>query len=90
MSSQPNLEALDCDHTAPARWAVAVIPSDTVSFNKYPTRALWVGTGGNMSIVMADGNTAVFANVPGGTLLPVAAMRVNATGTTTSNVLAVY
>jgi hypothetical protein len=65
--------------------AFAVTPSDTVA---RPARALYVGTGGNVSVVMAGGQTVTFANVPAGMLLPIEVGRVLATGTTASNIVA--
>ena len=62
--------------------AEAVTPSDTV-VNQY--KALYVGTGGNVSVNLlgggtGSGNAVIFSNVPNGTLLPVHTYRVNATG----------
>lgn len=46
------------------------------------TRGLWIGTGGNVSIVNERGNTQVWFKVPDGTSLPARAKKVNTTGTT--------
>lgn len=72
----------------PASLAAAVTPSDTTSFTVQP-RALYVGTGGSVSVLLEDGTTVVFSNVPDGSILPVRAMRVNS-ATTASNILALY
>ena len=69
--------------------AVAVTPSNSQN-QPVPFRALWVGTGGDVSITFTDGTTAVFKNVPGGFALPQGGARVNATGTTASDLLAMY
>ena len=76
-----------------ARNALTVATSDTVNLKddatnnptgEYTFGALYVGTGGDISVVMLDGNTKVFKNVPNGTFLPIAAKRVNTTGTVTA------
>lgn len=50
------------------------------------TRALWIGTGGDVTLTTKGGNTVTFANVPDGTLLPVRATHV--TAATASDILA--
>ena len=71
---------------APAIDAFTVSPSDTVFFTTV-ARKLWVGGTGNVSLVTKAGNTVVFTGVPAGNLLPVGALRVNATGTTATNIV---
>ena len=71
----------------------AITPSDTVNIprnaaGEFPA-AIFVGVAGNISIVGADGEAAVFQNVPVGTL-PVRARRVNATGTTATGLIGLY
>jgi len=63
----------------------AVTPSDS-SNQPVPFRALWIGTAGTVTIVGLDGTVALF-NAPQGPL-PVAGIRVNATGTTASQIVA--
>ena len=48
----------------------------------FTSRAIWVGAAGDVSVVLADGSTTVFKGAQAGTALPVAATRVNTTGTT--------
>ena len=43
---------------------------------------------GNVSVVMADGTTAVLSAVPAGMLLPLRVTRVNATSTTATLIVA--
>ena len=73
---------------APARMWVAVTPSDD---DNLPAgcRGLYIGTTGNLSLVGADGVAVVFATVPVG-YLKVGPVRVNATGTTAGNIVALY
>lgn len=71
---------------APYNEFVDVTPSDSAgdNFDK-PTRALWIGTGGDVSIEDIRGTAFVFTNVPNGTLLPVVCIRVNSTGTVSAD-----
>ena len=71
----------------PSSLCTAVNPSDSVNFSE--CRALYVGTGGDVSVV-CGGSTVVFANAQSGSVLPVEVTRVNATGTTASNLVALY
>jgi hypothetical protein len=65
--------------------AAAVTPNDSTQIR---ARALYVGGAGNVSVVMAGGQTVTFANVPAGALLPIEVAVVRATGTTATNIIA--
>lgn len=68
--------------------AFAVTPSDTVSFTAgQEPAALYIGGSGNVSIVTADGTDVVFQSAVAGSILPVWAARVNATGTTATGIV---
>lgn len=69
--------------------AEAVTPSDSVNLGNI-TRALYVGTTGNIVVVMKSGRTATLNSVPAGALLPLRVSRVNSTNTTASNIVALY
>lgn len=81
---------------SPAAGAVACTPSDTVNIPSGACRALYIGgpTGGGYAdvvVMVADYSTSVtFKNVPVGAVLPVSAVRVLATGTTATNIVALY
>lgn len=76
-------------HDAPAAsYHMAVTPSDTVSFN-FPTTGLYVGVAGNITVVGADGAATLFPNVPVG-WHPIRCIRVNATGTAATSIVAVW
>lgn len=77
------------DATVSARSATAVVPSDTV-VAEAPTRALYVGGPGNIKVDMVSGGTVTFYNAAAGSLLPIQVVRIYATGTTATNVLALY
>lgn len=68
----------------------AITPSDTVNFAR-PTRGgIYVGTAGDVVAVLEDGSTVTFKTVGDTYVLPVIAIRVNATGTTASSLVGLY
>ena len=73
----------------PAEWAAAVTPSDSVSFTQR-TRGIYVGGAGNISVHMADGSDIVFNGALAGSTLPICCLRVNATSTTATNLVALF
>lgn len=77
------------DITGPARNAAAVVPSDSADLPNACKR-LWVGTGGAVTLVTVGDDSVTYTAVPSGTYLQVRAARVQATGTTASNIVAEY
>ena len=76
---------------APAQSAFAITPHDTNELSKKPTRAIFVGIGGDVSVKLTDDtNAVVFKNVPSGSILPIGCYLVMATNTTATNILALY
>lgn len=74
----------------PAPSAVVITPSDTVNFET-PTRGIYVGVAGNISVQLATLGTAiVFKGAVAGSVIPVRARRVNSTGTTATDLVALY
>lgn len=75
----------------PATKMVPVTPSDTQDVPGIP-RAIWVGTAGNVSCIGANDSAAstpvVLVGVSG--LLPVRVRRILVTGTTASNIVALF
>lgn len=51
-------------------------------------RCLWVGTSGDVNVRFPEGGSAVFTNVVG--MLPVDAVEVLASGTTASDITAIF
>jgi hypothetical protein len=51
---------------------------------------LYIGTSGNIRVLTHGGDDVVFANVLGGTFLPVQILKVFATNTTASNIIALW
>ena len=69
--------------------AAAITPHDT---NLLPTisRSIYVGGTGAVKVKTADGNDVTFPAVPVGTILPIRAQQVFATGTTATNLVSLY
>jgi hypothetical protein len=75
---------------APATKAVAVVPHDSDALGDIP-KALFIGTGGHLVLRGAGGGADVtFRNIADGTVLPVRAQFVRATGTTAADIVALY
>lgn len=78
----------DADSTCPIHKAATVTKSDTTVLPT--TRALYIGTTGDVAVTMADDGTVVtFVAVPVG-ILPIQVTKVMATNTTASNILALW
>jgi hypothetical protein len=75
------------DATVSAHGAVAVTASDATIFPT--TRSLYVGGSGDLAVRMADGMTITFTAVPIG-IAPFQVDQVLATGTTATNIIALY
>lgn len=69
--------------------AVAVDVSSSSQVLNGTCRAIYVGTTGNLALVTAKGTTITFNNVPVG-ILPIQATQINNSGTTASDLLALY
>jgi outer membrane receptor protein involved in Fe transport len=76
--------------SSPARRAVTVVPNDSQPLAEIP-KALFVGTGGTIALRgVGGGADQLFKNVPNGSVLPFRAEFVRATGTTATDILALY
>ncbi len=72
----------------PARSAIAVVPSDTVPLVRLP-KALYVGGSGDIVLRAVDNtDDVVLAGIAAGSILPVRAQIVRATGTTATQIVA--
>lgn len=74
--------------TEPAHDMASVTTSDTAYID--PTRGLFIGGSGNLKVMTAAGSTVTLTGVAAGSILPVSVKRVFATGTTASNIAALY
>lgn len=72
----------------PAVHAAAITPSDATDLTA-PTRSIYVGTTGNMTVKMYGGEIVTFSNVPVG-IFPIQCLRVNATGLTAGALVAMW
>lgn len=72
--------------TAPASHAEAITPSDSVPLARV-TRALYVGSGGDVRVRMVSGQIVTFRGVQGGMFYPVRVEQVMATGTTATDLM---
>jgi hypothetical protein len=77
------------DQSAPARNWLAVTPSDTVNLPA-GCRGLFVATAGTLSLVGADNVAVTFTITDTGRLLPLGVKRVNAAGTSSTGIVALY
>jgi len=78
--------------------AAAVTPSDTVDIPSVSTQAgtgnngcvLYVGVGGDVKVTTAGGDTVVFVGLLAGMFLPVQVLKVWATNTTATDIVALW
>jgi hypothetical protein len=78
---------MNIDALAAYYFAEAVTPADAATIPQ--TRGLYVGGAGNLTVTMADGETATFTACPIG-FHPLQVIAVLATGTTATNIVALY
>lgn len=89
MGDGTHAEVVDAG-VAPGGACLEVTPSDVADLANAPCRALYVGGGGDVTIQDVAGNTITFAGIPTGTVLPVKAMRVMATDTDATAIVAIW
>lgn len=73
----------------PAIAAFSISPSDQ-SYLPYITRAVFIGSAGNLAVMMFNGDIVVFTNVVAGSVLPIRVVKVFSTGTTVISLLGMY
>ena len=74
--------------SSPASDFAAITTSDTVGFPQ--CRGIYVGVTGNVVAVTSAGVAVTFIGAVAGSVIPVQAVRVNATSTTASSLVALY
>ena len=72
--------------TSPAVGAAAITPSDTLPLPA-TTRALYVGTAGNLRGQMMSGEIVTFTNLAAGSFYSLRLLQVMATGTTATGLI---
>jgi hypothetical protein len=73
----------------PMENADAVTPSDSTDLT-YATRAIYVGVTGDVKVDMARRGTVTFKALQAGVVHWIAANRIYSTGTTATNIVALY
>jgi hypothetical protein len=75
----------------PARSAVAITPDDNTDLARGATRGLYIGGGGDVTVIMADDSAAVtLAGLVAGVVHPLRVKRVKATGTTATGIVGLF
>lgn len=81
---------LSADATVSAHRASAITPSDVTIFQQ-PTRGIYIGGAGNITVDMADGGSSVlFVGLMAGVVYPFQVTRVYATGTTATSIVGLF
>lgn len=74
--------------SGPAYDAATVTASDSTHLGN--VRSLFIGGDGNVAVTTAKGTTLTFTGVVAGSILPVMVTKVLSTGTTATNIVALY
>jgi len=74
---------------SPLTNAVAVTPHNTNELG-YVTRAVYVGGTGDLKVTLQDSGTVTFVDVPAGSTLAIRAKVVFSTGTTATDIVALW
>lgn len=79
------------DKTVPAKSSKAVTPDDVTTLPDGPCRSLFIGTGGDVTaIAVGDDAAVLYKNLPDGSYLNVQVKAVLDTGTTATDIVALY
>lgn len=73
--------------TSPASGAAPITPNDTAELS-FTTRAIYVGSGGDVSLRLIRGDVVTLSNLQAGVIYPLRVDQVLATGTTAGNLVA--
>jgi hypothetical protein len=80
--------SLPVDMTNPGLDAFAIVPDDSTTLPNV-TRAIYIGSAGNLSCVTMAGTTVTVQNLGAGTVLSLRVLQVRATGTTARGLLGI-
>jgi hypothetical protein len=87
------MSAVDFSQSQPlglsARNGAVVTPNNDEDLS-FVTRAVYVGTGGNLNVDLAGGQTIVIPSVPAGAFLPICVKRIRAASTTATGIVAFW
>lgn len=74
---------------SPAQGGFAVVPSDTVDLT-IATRGIYVGVGGDVTLITIQGETLTFKSLGTGSTLSIRATRILLTGTAATDIIGLY
>lgn len=75
--------------SSPAYHAAVVTPNDNNDLSDV-TRWVFIGGAGALAVITAGGETLTISGLTAGTLLPLRVSRIQATGTTATNIVALW
>lgn len=75
--------------TSPPEFGAAILPDDAAPLG-HVTRALYIGIGGSVALRLFGGDDVTLADVPAGTLIPLRATHVFATGTSAGAIVGLW
>lgn len=75
---------------SPASKGIAIATSDTINATGGEWRGLYVGVSGDVVVVHSDGTTVTYKSLAAGIVHPIKGVRINATNTTATNMVALY
>ena len=75
-------------NAGPAMDGFAITPSDSTNMAAI-CRAIYVGVAGDVVLVTSQSTVLTFKNCPAGLIIPIAAIRVNNTNTTATNLIGI-
>ena len=75
--------------SAPSRECVNITPNDNTDLDPY-ARSIRVGVAGNVTIQTPRGESVLFVGAGAGEIIPVHVKRLMATGTTATDIVALY
>jgi hypothetical protein len=90
MGYEPIKHRLDYNYAAPAKSWRDITKSDSVDLPHGMCRAIYVGVSGHIAVQGEDGTSVTFYNAAAGSILALQAKRVLSTGTTATNLVALY
>lgn len=71
---------------SPATHAFSITPADATDLSEI-TRAIYIGGAGNLTVVLQSDAEVTFTGLATGTVLPLRARQISATGTTATAIL---
>lgn len=75
--------------TSPAIDGQAVTPSNTSDL-PHVSRAIYIGASGDIAVELVSGASVTFKSVPAGAMMPLRARKILSTGTTGSEIVALW